>query len=72
MKENGFAFFDKFAERIHEFIDFLRGQNGGRLIENQNLRLAIEHFENFDLLLHPDRHVLDFLIQINGEMVMLA
>jgi len=55
----GFSFRTKFLENVHQLIDFLRSQDGGRFIENNDIRIAIECFENFHTLLLPDGDVLD-------------
>ena len=60
--DDGFPILAHIAHDVKELFGFLRSQNGGRLVENQNLRTAIEHFDDFKRLLLTDAHLIDLLI----------
>ena len=47
------------AKDGEELLDFLRRQHGGRLVENQQLRVPIERLQQLDALLLADRQVFD-------------
>ena len=57
---------------MHKLVDFLRRQHGGRFVENENLVVAVKHFQNFGALLHTDGDVLDDCVGIDFESVLLA
>ena len=71
-KQNGFSLSCKPAHDMHQFVNFLRGQHCRRLIENQDLIVAVKHFQDFRPLLHPDCDIFDLGIQIHVETVLLG
>ena len=68
-EEDGLALARKLLHRGHELVDLLRGEHGGRLVEDENLVVAVEHLENLDALLHADGDVLDLGIEVNLQAV---
>ena len=60
------------AHNLHQFIDLLRGQNGRRFVKNQNLIVAVQHFEDLDTLLHTDGDIADQRIRVDFQAVLLA
>ena len=57
--------------RMHgeELVRLLRGEHGGRLVENEDVRAAVEHLDDLDGLLLRDGHVVDLLIGVDVEAV---
>ena len=43
---DGFAVIPHTFDHLKQFLRFLRRQNGGRLVQNQDLRSAVERFYN--------------------------
>ena len=60
------------AHDLEELVGLLRGQNRGRLVEDQNIRTAIEYLDDLDRLLLRDGHVVNFLVGVNVEAVFVA
>ena len=52
-------------------VDFAGGQHGGRLIQNQDLRIPVERFQDFDALLFADGQLRNLAvgIQIKVKLV---
>ena len=67
--DDGLAVFDQVLHDREQFIDLLLRQNCCGLIQNQDLRTAVESFEDFDSLLHTDRNVPYALIRIDFQSV---
>ena len=57
----GFAVLLHFAQNCEQLLCFLRGENGGRLIENKDIRASVKHFDYFNRLLFGNGHFIDFL-----------
>ena len=57
---------------LHELVDLLRGQDGRRLVEDQDLVVAVEHLEDLGALLHADGDVLDERVGVDVQAVFLA
>ena len=49
-----------------QIIGLLRGQNGGRFIQNKNAGIAVKRLEDFDPLAFPDRQGADLRIGIDA------
>ena len=60
------------AHDLHQLVDLLRSQNRRRLVKNKDLVVAVEHFEDFDTLLHTDGDVADQRIRVDFQAVLLA
>ena len=59
----------KLLHRGHELVDLLRGEHGGRLVEDEDLIVAVEHLEDLDALLHADGDVLDLGVEVDLQAV---
>ena len=70
--DDGFSLLPHAAEDDEEFLDFLRGQHGRRLIENQQPGLAVERFQQFDPLLLADRQRVDDRMRIDGQLELVG
>ena len=60
------------AHNIHQLVDFLRRQDGGGLVKNQDFIVPVEHFQDFDALLHTDGNILYLRIRIYLQTVFLG
>ena len=56
-------------QHLEQLVGLGRGQNRGRLVEDQDLRAAHQGFENFDPLLQADRQFADDGVGIDFEPV---
>ena len=69
---------DRLAVGLHvahdgkELVRFLRGENGGRLIEDENVRAAVENFYDLNGLLFGDGHIINFLGRVDLKAVTIA
>ena len=70
-KEDRFPFRREIAHNLQQLLNLLRGQHGGRLVENQDLVVPVQHFQNFRALLHTDGDVLDQRVRIDPQAVFL-
>ncbi len=52
-------------------MNLLNGQNGRRLVEDENLGPAVKRLQNFDALLHADGNVLDLNLGVDLKSVLL-
>jgi hypothetical protein len=68
-KQDALALPGQAPHDLHQFFDLLRGQHGGRLVEDQHLIVAVEHLKNFYALLHSHGDVLDLGVQIHLQAV---
>ena len=68
-KEDGFPFRREIAHDLQQLLNLLGGQHGGRLVENQDLVVPVQHFQNFRALLHTDGDVLDQRVRIDPQAV---
>jgi len=71
-EEDRLALGREIAHDLHELVDLLRGQDGGRLVENKNFVVSIEHLENFGALLHADGNILDLGVGVDAQAVLLG
>ena len=66
------------AVRLHvahdgeELVRFLRGEHGGGLVQNEDIRAAVEHLDDLNGLLLRNGHIVDLLIGVNVETVLVA
>ena len=70
-EQDGLAFAGKLLHRGHELFGLLRGEHRGRLVEDEDLVVAIQHLQNFDALLHADRDILDLGVKVDVQTVAL-
>ena len=71
-EKNALALGGEVAHDLHELVDLLRGEDGGRLVEDQDLVFAVEHLEDLGALLHTDGDVLNERVGVNVQAVLLA
>ena len=71
-KEDGFALRRQILHDLHQLVDLLRGQHGGRFVENQDLIVPVQHFQNLSALLHTHGDVLDQCVRIHVQAVLFA
>ena len=57
------------TEHGKKFLCLLRRQNRGRLVQDQNIRSTVEHFQNLHCLLFRHCHIVDFLRRIQIKSV---
>ena len=60
------------AHDLHQLFDLLRREHRRRLVENKDLVVAVEHFQNLGALLHTDGDILDLRVGIDVQAVFLA
>ena len=60
---------DQRAQDGEELVDLLRRQHGGRLVEDQHARIAVERLEDLDALLLTDPDLLDDRVRLDREAV---
>ena len=60
------------AHHGEKLVRLLRCKNRGRLVKNQNIRVAVKNFDYFNRLLLGNRHVIDFLIGIYIKTIPVA
>ena len=70
-EKDGLSFRREIFHDLHELVDFLRGQNCRRLVEDQNLVVPVEHLENFGSLLHTDGDILYLCVRVDAQAVLL-
>ena len=56
-------------QQHEELIGLGRGEHGGRLVEDQDLRPAIQRLQDLDALLQADGEIADARIGVDGEAV---
>ena len=71
-EEDGLALGRKVFHDLHQLVDLLRGEDGGRLVEDEDLVVAVEHLQDFRALLHADGNVLDEGVRVDAQAVFLA
>ena len=58
-EDDGLALLGHRAERLEERFGLLRSEHGGRLVHDQDARLAVERLQDLDALLLADRELPD-------------
>ena len=53
-------------------VGFLGGEDGGGLVQNQNVRTAVEDLDDLYSLLFGDGHIVDFFVGVNHKAIFLA
>ena len=71
-EQDGLAFLLEPAHDLHQFVDLLRGQHCGRLVEDQDLVVAVQHLQDLNTLLHTNRDIADQCIRIHAQAVLFA
>ena len=57
---------------VKETVRLLGGQDGGGLVQYENVRTAVEDFDDLHRLLFRDGHIIDFLGGVNDKAVFFA
>ena len=70
--DNGLAVGFHVADDREEALGLLGGQHGGGLVQDQDVRTAVQHLDDLQRLLLADAHLVDFLVQIQGKLVFFA
>ena len=60
------------AQHGEKLVRLLRGEHGGGLVQNEDVRPAVEHLDDLDGLLLRNGHVVDLLIGVDVEPVFVA
>ena len=60
------------AEDIEQRAYLLRGEHCGRLVQDKNVRAAVEYLHDLHRLFLTDGHVVDLLVRVDGNSVLLA
>ena len=71
-QDDGFTLLLQALEDTEQMVGFVRGQNPGRLIQDQDIGLAVQRFQNLHPLLMPDRQVFDQLIRIDVQFIVIG
>ena len=58
-------------EDAEQVVGLGRGQHAGRLVEDQDVALAVERLQDLDPLLEPDRELADHRVGVDLELVLL-
>ena len=56
-EDDGFALVAQADKHLEKLVGLLRREHGGRLVEDQDLRAAIERLQDFHALLQADRQL---------------
>ena len=70
--DEGFAVGLHVAHDGEELIRFLRGEDGGGLVQNEDIRPAVEHLDDLDRLLLRNGHIVDLLVGVDVKAVLVA
>ena len=70
--DDGFSVFAHIAHDVKQFFRLLRRKHSSRFVQNQNLRAAIEHFNDLKRLLLADAHFVYLLVKIDIEGIALT
>ena len=70
-EDDRFSLLGQGAHDFEEFVRFLGGQCGRGFIQDQNVRLAVEQFDDLDTLLHADRQIFDVSLRIYLQVVLI-
>ena len=71
-EDDGFALLHHAAHDDEQFVGFLGRQHGGRLIQDQNIRVAIEGLDDLDPLLRAHRQIAHVGIGVHRQAILLA
>ena len=70
-KQDGLALCCQVLHNLQQLIDLLGSQNRSRLIEDQDLVVAVQHLQDLCTLLHTNGDILDHGIGVNLQVVFL-
>ncbi len=69
---NGLSVVAHVSQNMEQTLGFLRRKHGRGLVENQNVRTAIENLYDFNRLLLRNGHVVDFLVGVDLKAIEAA
>ena len=69
---DGLAVVSHVAQNGKELVGLLGGENGGGLVQDQDVRAPVQHLNDLHRLLLGDRHVIDLLVRVHLEAVLIA
>ena len=69
-EDDGLAFGAELGEVGEEVVRLLRGEDGGGLVQDQDVRLAIEELQDFDALLHANGKLFDGPVPFDRQAVL--
>ena len=67
--DDGFPVIAHIAQNREKLVCLLRGQNSGRLIQDQDIRVAVENLDDLHGLLLGHGHIVDLLVRIQIETI---
>ena len=56
---------------VEQLLDFLRSQNCGRLVHDQDLRATIQHLYDLQRLLFSNGHIIYLLVRVDIQSVLI-
>jgi hypothetical protein len=59
-------------EHAEQVARLLRGEDGGRLVEHEDARVAVQRAQDLHALLHADADVLDARVGVDGQAVAIG
>lgn len=71
-QDDRLALFLEQLQDLEQRLGFLRGQHGGRLVQDQDVRAAVDLLQDLDALLHADGQVVDRRQRIDVQAVARA
>ena len=69
---DGFPVVPHIPQHREKLVRFLRRQHGGRLVQNQDIRSAVQHLHNLHRLFLGNGHIVDLLVRIHIKPVGIA
>ena len=70
--DDGMPLIAHVAQHLEQPVRLLGGEHGGRLVQNQDVRAAVEHFDDFHRLLLRHAHFIDLFMRINLKSVLFG
>ena len=71
-EDDGLAAFTKAVDDLEQEFDLLGGEDGGRLVKDQDIGLAVEHFQDLHALTDGDLDILDEVGGVHLQAVFLG
>ena len=68
-EDDGLAALAQAVDDLEEELDLLRREDGGGLVENQDVGLAVEHLQNLNALTHGNLNILDLVGGIHFQTI---
>ena len=71
-EEDALALGGQVLHNLHQLVDLLRRQHSGGFIEDEDLIVSVQHFQDFRPLLHAHGDVLHQGVRVHGQTVFLG